>query len=384
MTVNKDELRELIESDLFGDGAFSLDDLVTSEKKGDEAQEQFFETDLAIEPVDDDLLGAEIAALSDNLFKGLDPTPEVFPVDDFELPQEEPIASPKVEEDPLSEFDLGETFKPDIDESFSSDADDLIAEEEQGLELFFENIEKQLDSVEQEGFVDNEELLSQSEEEEVQDISENIPDPLPDADALIADEEQSLESFFESVEKRLDSVEQEVLVNDDDTATVDSDELADYSPEVDAVDFEEDQSLSSYFEEVNLPSDSRGPEDFDELTFESQPVIPPLPEQPPVTEGRVDVRPIEFPELEERISGQSFDLGFFANIPVKIDVYLGNTTISLKEVYDLTEGAIVSLDKLFGEPLDLRINGQVIAKGEVVAVDNQYGVMIKDIVRSNS
>ncbi len=338
MTVNKDELRELIESDLFGDGAFSLDDLVTSEKKSDEAQEQFFETDLAIEPVDDDLLGAEIAALSGNFFKGLEPEPEAFSVDDFELPEVEPLSITPLTEEPLPEFDMNEDIEQQSDAPVSSfpDADELIAEEEQSLESFFESVGKQLDSVEEEVALDKEETYSQRvDEDDFQEMGETMIDPFPETDVEGVEEEQSLESFFETVEKQLDSVEQEV------------------------------------FEEPSVPMIDPQPE----LT---------LPEEPPVAEGRVDVRPIEFPELEERISGQSFDLGFFANIPVKIDVYLGNTTISLKEVYDLTEGAIVSLDKLFGEPLDLRINGQVIAKGEVVAVDNQYGVMIKDIVRSNS
>ncbi|MDD5456151.1 MAG: FliM/FliN family flagellar motor switch protein [Candidatus Margulisbacteria bacterium] len=112
-----------------------------------------------------------------------------------------------------------------------------------------------------------------------------------------------------------------------------------------------------------------------------EPVAPPVRERTE-QEEYVNIRPIEFPELDAKITGKNFDLDFFANIPVKIDVYLGNTTISLREIYELTEGSVIELNKLFGEPLELKIGGQIIAVGEVVAVDNNYGIMLKEIVNA--
>ncbi len=110
---------------------------------------------------------------------------------------------------------------------------------------------------------------------------------------------------------------------------------------------------------------------------------PPSPQSPePIKEELFQAERIVFPELEERVSGQSFDLDFFANIPVKVDIFLGQTTISLKEIYDLSEGSIIDLDKQFGEPLELKINGQIIAYGDVVSIDKNYGIMIRDIVRN--
>ncbi len=193
------------------------------------------------------------------------------------------------------------------------------------------------------------------DEKEAFDEIEPIEEPLPEID-----EEEDEDEIYEDIESELESI-----------------------PDVDEVNAEEDQPISFYPEEnekfETVEQEVLDVQSIKHLPEDTVPIIPPTP-----PEGRIDVRPIEFPELEERISGKSFDLGFFANIPVKIDVFLGNTTITLKDVYDLTEGAIVSLDKLFGEPLDLRINGQVIARGDVVAVDNQYGVMIKEIIRSNT
>ncbi|OGI09420.1 MAG: flagellar motor switch protein FliN [Candidatus Margulisbacteria bacterium GWF2_35_9] len=98
----------------------------------------------------------------------------------------------------------------------------------------------------------------------------------------------------------------------------------------------------------------------------------------------INVKPIAFPSLDEQISGANFNTNFFSNIPVKIDVMLGNTTISLKEVYDLTEGSIIELDKLFGEPLELKISGQLVALGEVVSVNDRYGIMLKEIIKNKS
>ena len=73
----------------------------------------------------------------------------------------------------------------------------------------------------------------------------------------------------------------------------------------------------------------------------------------------------------------------FSNIPVKISAELGRSQLSLKDVYDLSEGSIVELERLVGEPLDLVINGQAIAQGEVVAVDNKYGLRITNLIQTS-
>ena len=54
--------------------------------------------------------------------------------------------------------------------------------------------------------------------------------------------------------------------------------------------------------------------------------------------------------------------------------------ISLREIFELTEGSIIELDRLVGEPLDLVVNGQIVAQGEVVAIDNNFGLRIKSIL----
>lgn len=96
----------------------------------------------------------------------------------------------------------------------------------------------------------------------------------------------------------------------------------------------------------------------------------------------INVKKLDFPELNDQLTGSKFKVDVFSNIPVNIDVYLGKTTLSLKDVHDLSKGSVIELDNYYGEPLELKINGELIATGEVVAIDNKYGIMIKDIVKS--
>tara|TARA_B100001113_G_scaffold211952_1_gene173895 strand:+ start:18 stop:719 length:702 start_codon:yes stop_codon:yes gene_type:complete len=92
-----------------------------------------------------------------------------------------------------------------------------------------------------------------------------------------------------------------------------------------------------------------------------------------------DISDIEFPSLTE-VAGEKLDKNLFHKIPMNVSVEIGRSKISLKEVFELTEGAIIELDRLVGEPLDLVVNGQVIAQGEVVAIDNNYGLRVTNII----
>ena len=95
---------------------------------------------------------------------------------------------------------------------------------------------------------------------------------------------------------------------------------------------------------------------------------------------KVDIADVQFPEVDSAFQGKPVETGLFADLPVKVSVELGRSTISLKEIFELTEGSIIELDRLVGEPLDLVVNGQIVAKGEVVAIDNNFVLRIKSIV----
>ncbi|WP_075183528.1 flagellar motor switch protein FliN [Pantoea sp. 1.19] len=79
-------------------------------------------------------------------------------------------------------------------------------------------------------------------------------------------------------------------------------------------------------------------------------------------------------------SGSPQDIDLIMDIPVKLTVELGRTKMTIKELLRLTQGSVVALDGLAGEPLDILINGYLIAQGEVVVVADKYGVRITDII----
>ena len=94
----------------------------------------------------------------------------------------------------------------------------------------------------------------------------------------------------------------------------------------------------------------------------------------------MDVKNVKFPEFEEGAKGEKLEQRSLGNIPVSATVELGQTELSLKEILELAEGSIIELDRLAGEPLDLKVGGQLIAQGEVVAIDDYYGLRITNVV----
>ena len=91
------------------------------------------------------------------------------------------------------------------------------------------------------------------------------------------------------------------------------------------------------------------------------------------------VEKVRFPELSSEASGGKIDQKVLADIPVEATVELGKTKLSLREMLELSEGSIISLDKFFGDMLDIKVGGQVVAQGEVIAVDDSYGIRITKV-----
>lgn len=79
-------------------------------------------------------------------------------------------------------------------------------------------------------------------------------------------------------------------------------------------------------------------------------------------------------------SSEGFDLEMLRDIPVQLSVELGRKRITIRELLQLNQGSVVELENLAGEPMDIFINGYLIAQGEVVVVGDSYGVRLTDIV----
>ncbi len=78
--------------------------------------------------------------------------------------------------------------------------------------------------------------------------------------------------------------------------------------------------------------------------------------------------------------GATHDIDFILDIPVLLTVEMGRTKIAIKNLLQLAQGSVVELDGLAGEPMDVLVNGCLIAQGEVVVVNDKFGVRLTDII----
>jgi len=85
------------------------------------------------------------------------------------------------------------------------------------------------------------------------------------------------------------------------------------------------------------------------------------------------------PLVDSAIEGNS-DIDMIMDIPVQLSVELGRTRLTIKNILQLGQGSVVELDGLAGEPMDIYVNGYLIAQGEVVVVDEKYGIRVTDII----
>jgi flagellar motor switch protein FliN/FliY len=79
-------------------------------------------------------------------------------------------------------------------------------------------------------------------------------------------------------------------------------------------------------------------------------------------------------------TGAGNDINMILDIPVQLTVELGRTRIPIKNILQLAQGSVVELDAMAGEPMDVLVNGFLIAQGEVVVVNDKFGIRLTDIV----
>ena len=99
-----------------------------------------------------------------------------------------------------------------------------------------------------------------------------------------------------------------------------------------------------------------------------------------------DAQPPQKAEIFQDFSGKANptgvhnDIDFVLDIPVQLTVELGRTKISIKNLLQLAQGSVVELAGMAGEPMDILINGYLIAQGEVVVVNDKFGIRVTDII----
>lgn len=110
-----------------------------------------------------------------------------------------------------------------------------------------------------------------------------------------------------------------------------------------------------------------------------------MPAPQPMAVDPVNVRPVEFPEFAAPgymdgtpIMGNNLDL--IMNVPLEVSIEIGTTSRKIRDIMNFTSGTVIELNKQAGAPVDVVVNGQLIAHGDVVVIDDNFGVRITEIV----
>ncbi len=99
-------------------------------------------------------------------------------------------------------------------------------------------------------------------------------------------------------------------------------------------------------------------------------------------DGKVQVQPAQFSEVDDDPQGQGLSLDLVLDIDMPVSVQLGKTSMPVKDLLQLRTGSVVELDQMAGEPLELHVRGVCFARGEVVVVDNNFGLRITEILNA--
>jgi len=104
-------------------------------------------------------------------------------------------------------------------------------------------------------------------------------------------------------------------------------------------------------------------------------------EQANAANGAVASKTMPLSEMRDESSHKSMqNLDVILDIPVSIAMEVGSTSISIRNLLQLNQGSVIELDRLAGEPLDVLVNGTLIAHGEVVVVNEKFGIRMTDVI----
>ncbi|HMK61495.1 MAG TPA: flagellar motor switch protein FliN [Dissulfurispiraceae bacterium] len=93
-----------------------------------------------------------------------------------------------------------------------------------------------------------------------------------------------------------------------------------------------------------------------------------------------DLEVQEFQDQGKAAQGTTKDINFILDIPLEVTVVIGRTKILVQELLQLGQGSVVALEKLAGEPMEVYVNDRLIGRGEVVVVNERFGIRLTDII----
>jgi len=103
-------------------------------------------------------------------------------------------------------------------------------------------------------------------------------------------------------------------------------------------------------------------------------------------ESKGNAAAMSFQELEDdskAADGEDINLDVILDVPVTISMEIGRTQINIRNLLQLNQGSVVELDRLAGEPMDVLVNGTLVAHGEVVVVNDKFGIRLTDVISAS-
>lgn len=97
--------------------------------------------------------------------------------------------------------------------------------------------------------------------------------------------------------------------------------------------------------------------------------------------GSQSPQPASFPPVQQvETGGTPKNIDFILDIPMSVTVYVGSTKMAVRDLLQLAQGSVIELDKLAGEPMEVMVNNKLVARGEVVVVNEKFGIRLTDVV----
>ena len=112
-------------------------------------------------------------------------------------------------------------------------------------------------------------------------------------------------------------------------------------------------------------------------------MYPPMGMPQPDPSQMQNIQPAQFQSFSDNygnVAGQQ-NIGLIMDVPLEVTVELGRTTKSISDILDFAPGTIIALDKIAGEPIDVLVNGKFVAKGEVVVIEENFGIRVTEIIK---
>jgi flagellar motor switch protein FliN/FliY len=146
----------------------------------------------------------------------------------------------------------------------------------------------------------------------------------------------------------------------------------------------QERAFESVPPDVSNPADPASPEATMASAMEAEALSPQRGPDPGIQlpEGPFTVQPAEFAQLSsaDQATRKAANIDLLLDVSLPVSIELGRTRMSIADILELGSGSIVELDKLAGEPVDILVNNKPLAKGEVVVLDENFGVRITSLV----